>query len=137
MSLCSILSSLYMQCTCVYLIGSETLPSCLSLFLPSPSPNGAVLALQSFRCFKDSSEADISAYYGRNAAIAFWLLGKSHRLLHNTREASKHFRSCLKFNPFLWSAYEALCNMGKSAGWYMYIVDEGTCTALLTSFITH
>ena len=80
----------------------------------SLSPSGAVLALQSFLCFKECSETDIAAYYTSDAAIAFWLLGRSHRLLHNTKEAARHFRSCLKYNPFLWSAFEALSCMGKT-----------------------
>ena len=79
----------------------------------SSSPNSALLNLQSFLCFKESSEADVAAYYGSDAAIAFWLLGRSHRQLNNTREAARHFRSCLKFNPFLWSAFEALSSMGE------------------------
>ena len=80
---------------------------------PPCSPNGAVLALQSSLCFKESSEADMAAYYSSDAGIAFWLLGRSYRLLHNHREAARHFRSCLKFNPFLWTAFEALTSMGE------------------------
>ena len=27
-------------------------------------------------------------------------------------EAAKHYRSSLKYNPYLWSSFEALCHLG-------------------------
>ena len=37
----------------------------------------------------------------------------SPRELHQQKEAARYFRLCLKHNPFMWTAFQALCHMAE------------------------
>ena len=83
---------------------------------PNPNPphslKSGLLALNGLLCLGEKREEDIAARFGDDRGVAFWLLGEINRRLHQPKEAAKHFCSCLKFNPFLWTAYQALCEIG-------------------------
>ena len=71
------------------------------------------MALQGLLCVKDMTESDYFHRYGNNTGVALHLLGMLNLRLNQTREAVKHFKAALKYNPFLWSAFEKLCDLGK------------------------
>lgn len=73
----------------------------------------ALLTLNGLLCLDESSEDDLATRFGDDAGAAFWLMGEINRRLQQHKEAAKHFTSALKYNPFLWTAYQALCDMGK------------------------
>ena len=47
-----------------------------------------------------------------NGAAGFYLLGHICRLSGRGSQAVKHLKTALELNPFLWSAYEELCQLG-------------------------
>lgn len=55
-----------------------------------------------------------SEYQNRvpHGAAGFYLLGHICRLSGRTPQAIKHLKTALELNPFLWSAYEELCQLG-------------------------
>ena len=57
---------------------------------------------------------DSSEYQNRvpNGAAGFYLLGHVCRLSGRGSQAVKHLKTALELNPFLWSAYEELCQLG-------------------------
>ena len=74
-----------------------------------------LLALNSLQCAHDClSESELAAQYGSDAGLAFWLVGELNSQLNQSREAARFFRAALKYNPFLWTAYQSLCEMGKA-----------------------
>ena len=78
-----------------------------------PSYKSGLVALQGLLCVKDMTESDYVHRYGNNTGVALHLLGMFNLRLNQTREAVKHFKAALKYNPFLWSAFEKLCDLGK------------------------
>ena len=78
-----------------------------------PSYKSGLIALNGLLCIQDFSEADIAAKYGADVGVAFWLLGELNSHLNQTKEAVKFFKAALKYNPFLWTAYQSLCELGE------------------------
>ncbi|RHY37721.1 hypothetical protein DYB25_008820 [Aphanomyces astaci] len=50
-----------------------------------------------------------------NGAAGLYLLGRVHRRLHRTDQAIECFTESLKLDPFLWSSFENLCELGSQA----------------------
>ena len=74
-----------------------------------------LLALNGLLCVHDQfSESEVAAQYGSDAGLAFWLMGELNAQLSQNKEAAKLFKAALKYNPFLWTAYQSLCEMGKA-----------------------
>ena len=74
-----------------------------------------LLALKSLQCAHDRfSESELAAQYGSDTGLALWLVGELNSQLNQSREAAKFFRAALKYNPFLWTAYQSLCEMGEA-----------------------
>ena len=74
-----------------------------------------LLALNGLLCVHDQfPESDVAAQYGSDAGLAFWLVGELNAQLNQSKEAAKFFKAALKYNPFLWTAYQSLCEMGNS-----------------------
>ena len=72
-----------------------------------------LLALNGLLCLHRPSEDELDCRYGNDVGVAFWLLGELNRRLHQFKESAGYFRSALKYNPFLWSSFQALCDMGE------------------------
>lgn len=51
--------------------------------------------------------------FGDQAAFALLLLAKIASKTERRQKAIEAFKQALKLNPFLWSCYESLCNMGE------------------------
>ncbi len=83
----------------------------VSLFL-SRYKSGLV-ALQGLLCMGNVSESTFVRRYGNNVGVALHMLGMLNLRLNLTSEAVRHFRTSLKYNPFLWSSFEKLCDLGK------------------------
>ena len=77
------------------------------------SHKNGLLALNGLLVLHKPTEDEIAHRFKDDAGIAFWLLGEFNRRVPLMKEAAKHFRSALKYNPLLWSAYEALSEMGR------------------------
>ena len=90
-----------------------SLTTCFPLPTHIPSYKSGLVALQGLLCVKDMTESDYVHRYGNNTGVALHLLGMLNLRLNQTREAVKHFKAALKYNPFLWSAFEKLCDLGK------------------------
>jgi anaphase-promoting complex subunit 3 len=56
----------------------------------------------------------LAEQYGSDVGLAFWLLGELNSQLNQSREAARFFKAALKYNPFLWTAYQSLCEMGEA-----------------------
>lgn len=52
--------------------------------------------------------------YGDQAAFTLLLLAKIASKTERQQRAMEAFKQALKLNPFLWSCFESLCNMGES-----------------------
>ncbi|CAG8449157.1 6176_t:CDS:10 [Ambispora leptoticha] len=48
-------------------------------------------------------------------SVVLCLLGALCRKTRNIDEAAQYYMACLKKNPFMWEAFEALCQLGKSS----------------------
>lgn len=72
-----------------------------------------LLRLNGLLSLRVCTEEEVVAEYGQDAALAFWLLGEMNRQLQHVKEAALHFKRCLKYNPFLWTAFQSLCEMGE------------------------
>ncbi len=72
------------------------------------------MALHGLLCLGEVSESNFVHRYGNETGVALRLLGMLNLRLNQTKEAVKHFRAALKYNPFLWSAFEKLCDLGES-----------------------
>ena len=62
---------------------------------------------------KDITDSHLPALFGDNVGVAYLTLGQLKSHLKCTSDAKVCFRAALRHNPFLWSAYEALCDMGE------------------------
>lgn len=62
---------------------------------------------------KAKSIDDVVAEFADMAPYALALLGTIYRRTDRLVKAAESFQRCLKLNPFLWSAYEALCQIGE------------------------
>lgn len=71
------------------------------------------MALNGVINLQESTESDLLAVFGEDVGVAFLLLGKLKHSLKHKEDATKCFRAALRHNPFLWTAYEVLCNMGE------------------------
>ncbi|CAH0548030.1 unnamed protein product [Brassicogethes aeneus] len=60
-----------------------------------------------------SSLDDIAAEYGEQASFVLLLLGKIAAKTERKTRASQAWKKALKLNPFLWSSFEHLCNIGE------------------------
>lgn len=72
-----------------------------------------LLALNGVLSLQESYEADLQATFTDNVGVAFLILGKLKYSLQHQAEASACFRAALRHNPFLWSAFVMLCEMGE------------------------
>ena len=81
-----------------------------------------LVALHGLLCLGEVSESNFVHRYGNETGVALHLLGMLNLRLNQTKEAVRHFRAALKYNPFLWSAFEKLCDLGGS-------LDCNNCTA--------
>eukprot|EP00731_Ephydatia_muelleri_P020150 Em0012g975a len=72
-----------------------------------------LLRLNGLLSLHTCTEEEVVAEYGQDAGLAFWLLGEMNRQLQHTKEAAVHLKRCLKYNPFVWSAFQSLCEMGE------------------------
>ncbi len=61
----------------------------------------------------DVSESSFVHRYGNNVGVSLHLLGMLNLGLNQTKEAVRYFRASLKYNPFLWSSFEKLCDLGE------------------------
>ena len=74
-----------------------------------------LLALNTLPCARVYfSESELVDMYGSDAGLAFWLMGELNAQLNQNKEAAKFFKAALEYNPMLWTAYQSLCEMGKS-----------------------
>ena len=71
------------------------------------------MAINGVLALQESLEDDLHADFGADVGMAFLLLGKLKYNLQHKQDAACCFRAALKFNPFLWSAFEMLCEMGE------------------------
>ena len=74
-----------------------------------------VLALNGVLNVQENAESSIRNHFGDDVGVAFFILGKLKYQLHHKPDAAKCFRAALRFNPFLWSAFSMLCEMGEDA----------------------
>lgn len=74
-----------------------------------------MLALNGVLNIQDNSESSVRNHFGDDVGVAFFILGKLKYRLHHKPDAVKCFRAALRFNPFLWSAFSMLCEMGEDA----------------------
>ena len=72
-----------------------------------------VMALNNILGLQEISESDLCSFFQEDVGVAFLLLGKLKLHLQHKTEAASCFHAALKHNPLLWSAFEALCEMGK------------------------
>ncbi|XP_064389846.1 cell division cycle protein 27 homolog isoform X2 [Halichondria panicea] len=72
-----------------------------------------LVALHGLLCLGEVSESNFVHRYGNETGVALHLLGMLNLRLNQTKEAVRHFRAALKYNPFLWSAFEKLCDLGE------------------------
>ena len=82
----------------------------LSLHLSLRYKEG-LLALNGLINLRENSEAELREVFGEDVGVAFLLLGKLKYKLQHKEGAKACFRLALKHNPFLWSAFAALCEI--------------------------
>ncbi len=75
--------------------------------------NDGVLALNGFLAILDSTESNLQATFGEDVGMAFLILGQLKLCHHQLEEAATCFRAALRHNPFLWSAFSGLCELGE------------------------
>lgn len=75
-----------------------------------------VLALNGVLSLQENAESSLRALFGDDVGVAFFILGKLKYQLQHKPDAAKCFRAALRFNPFLWSAFSMLCEMGEEVG---------------------
>lgn len=74
-----------------------------------------MLALNGLLNLQENAESSLHALFGEDVGVAFFILGKLKRSLQQQREAAQCFRAALRHNPFLWSAFSMLCELGEEA----------------------
>lgn len=74
-----------------------------------------VLALNGVLSLQENTESSLQTLFGEDVGVAFFILGKLKYQLQHKPDAAKCFRAALRFNPFLWSAFSMLCEMGEEA----------------------
>ena len=104
------------MCVCVSLPSNHL--SCISPMYTHTHTHthrykSGLLALNGLLCLHESSEAELAARFGSDAGVAFCLLGELNARLKQTKQAVSFFRAALKYNPFLWSAFQSLCELGE------------------------
>jgi tetratricopeptide (TPR) repeat protein len=62
---------------------------------------------------RGNSEDDIVNEFGEMAPYTLSLLGNIYRKTERFSKAAENYRRSMKLNPFLWSAFESLCQIGK------------------------
>lgn len=72
-----------------------------------------LVALNRILSLQDTPDSLLPALFGEDVGVAYLTLGKLKRHLKHITEAVKCFQMALKHNPFLWSAYQMLCDMGE------------------------
>ncbi|XP_014674932.1 PREDICTED: cell division cycle protein 27 homolog [Priapulus caudatus] len=60
-----------------------------------------------------NSYEDLINEYGDAACFSLSLLGKIYSKTERVAKAAEQLKRSLKLNPFLWSSYEQLCNLGE------------------------
>jgi len=76
-----------------------------------------LLALNGLINLSEGSEAEIQETFGPDVGVAFLLMGQLKGKLQHREGAEMCYRLALKHNPFLWSAFEALCEIeGSNVG---------------------
>lgn len=68
---------------------------------------------------------DVITEYGDQAAFVFMLLAKIALKTERKQRAIEAFKKALKLNPFLWSTFESLCNIGDkpNPNTYFHLTD--------------
>ncbi|XP_065888824.1 cell division cycle protein 27 homolog isoform X2 [Dysidea avara] len=97
---------------------------CARCYLDLKEYKAGLVVLNGLVCLSDNNEEDIVIQFGADAGLAFWLLGELNRLSHVFDEAVKHYRNSLKYNPYLWSSFEALCHLGVDVSPEEYFMAE-------------
>ena len=70
-----------------------------------------LLALNGLINLCEGSEAEILEMFGPDVGVAFLLMGRLKSKLQHREGARMCYRLALKYNPFLWTAFEALCEI--------------------------
>ncbi|GAB6019681.1 anaphase-promoting complex subunit cdc27 [Chamberlinius hualienensis] len=63
---------------------------------------------------KSKPNDDLIIEFEDSASFVLQLLGKICSRTERPKKAAEAYRKSLKLNPFMWSSYEALCNMGEN-----------------------
>ena len=71
------------------------------------------MALNGVLGLHDSTESNLRALFGEDVGVAFLILGQLKLYHRQMDEAATCFRSALKYNPLLWSAFSQLCDLEK------------------------
>lgn len=69
--------------------------------------------LTDYNCIQNNNFDDFVSDYGDQAAFALLLLAKIAAKTERQTRAIEAFSRALKLNPFLWSTFKYLCNMGE------------------------
>ncbi|EDO43788.1 predicted protein, partial [Nematostella vectensis] len=76
----------------------------------------------------------IAAEFGTSAGYALSILGQICRKSDQSKRAAECFKSSLRHNPFLWTSFEALCNLGEKPDEMEYF-KSSSCTKILSSLM--
>lgn len=112
---------------------SFPLLTCTHTHVHCTSYKSGLLAFNALQCVGDYSESEtkLADQYGADAGLAFWLLGELNSRLNLTKEATKFFKTALKYNPFLWTAYQSLCEYGKMHHCFLKSLMPWGCSSTL------